>query len=299
MSVSAVLCAVVITAEFGADLPEHSVSPLILGGTATAVHLAAYGGLLLTRRKQILRAAFVPVSAVVVLTVAGAGLFHLDFFRSAFHALASCYIIFLYHRRYLPWAATGKAGSRAINWFSSAMLVVGLMWVLVHAYAGIILQSSAAEYWVAFNLYTVGLLGIGLVVLLRVSHDPGVRVTISPDSLTADGRDYTGLLGTTDLRLLSYLANAPDRHVTCADIVVALNGVQAGADAVAEDCRRCISSHEKASLCPHYRRTYNQVLKIKRTIEALGIGTIVAPPNKMNITTDGWALKLHENVHLG
>ena len=298
MTASVVLCATAIAAQASAELPGSGRLPLLLGGAVAAVHLAIYGGLLMTRRSRLVRLGLMPAAGIAMVAVITAGLVYADFFRSAFHTLGALYLIFLYHRRHLPWAVTADAGTRTLVRFSSVMLLTGLLWVFVHAYVGVFLRLPGTEWWIPFNLYTLGILGIGLVIVMRVPHDSSVHVVITPESIVVNGNDYTGLLGSTDLRILSFVAGAPGRRVTCSDILSALSETQTKPHGMPEECQKCVSAREKASLCPHYRRTYNQILKVKRTIETLGIGTITPPANKMNVTTDGWLLETARNVHL-
>ncbi len=298
MSASVVLCATAIAAQAGADLPGGDRLPVHLGGAVGAVHLAVYGYLLMTRRSGVLRVAFMPATGIAMAAVIAAGLFYPDFFRSAFHTFGACYLLFLHHRQHLSPAAIGENAARTLVRFSFAMLLAGLLWVLIHAYVGVFLRLPGTEWWISFNLYTVGMLGIGLLVIMRLPHDRSVTVVITPEAILVNGNDYTGLLGSTDLRLLKFVVDAPGRRATCSDIVAALNEEPGEPQGMPEDCRRCVSAREKASLCPHYRRTYNQILKLKRTIEALGIGTITPPANKMNVTTDGWVLETARNVYL-
>ncbi len=69
-------------------------------------------------------------------------------------------------------------------------------------------------------------------------------------------------------------------------------------DISAEACARCVEEPLKATGCRTYRRIYKRVNDIRKLLEALEIGTILNPDNKMKVVERGWKLRLFDDVRV-
>ena len=275
-------------------------SPFWVALILMPLHLAIYAVLLNVRKELFFRRAFLPASGLAVAGILAAGIFvDSDFLRTTFHVLASLYVIFLYRKDLFPWSRGPRSNTRFLFWFSLLMAFAGFAWVLVYGFYGLVLRTSGAVYWMLFNLYTIGILIVGLNAIMYTRQALFTQVRVTASSLEVDGRDCTMLLGRKDLLLLRIFIQEPGRHATCARIIEGLASGEDGAEESARaQCYECIMEKHKATLCPSYRRVYNQILKVKKILETMDIGTIVPPKNKMNVTVDGWVLRIFENVHL-
>ncbi len=297
---SVLLSSFVISGLPNARTSGRLLPPLLVAAILMPLHLALYVVLLNARKRAFFRVAFPLASALALASILAAGiLFYPDYLRTAFHVLAALYIIFLYRKDLLRRTKEARANTKALYWLSLIMSLSGCLWVLMYGFYGTILRTSGAEYWMLFNLYTVGVIIVGLNATMHVRQTLYTQVCITAASLEVDGRDCTMLLGRKDLLLLRAFIERPGRRATCALIIEALSSSSSAAEQPGRlDCRECGKEKRKATLCPSYRRVYNQVLKVKKILETMDIGTIVPPQNKMNVTVDGWVLRIFENVHL-
>jgi hypothetical protein len=265
----------------------------------SVLHCFGYELLLHLRRPSWLRAAFFAVTIVVLGSIGIMGALESpEYLRSVFHAGAAIYCLFLYRRDTISRALQSKVNARTIYLFSLIMVASGFAWVLIYGTLGLLLLHGTAPLWMLFNFYTVGILVVGLHATLSIRRNLSIRVRIGNALFEVDGRDCTPLLGRTDRVLLLTFLSDPQRRATCAGIASAMaSGVDArhGSD---DDCARCIQENRKATLCHAYRRIYNQVLKVKKILETLEVGTIVPPTNKMRVTHDGWAFRAFADVTL-
>ncbi len=298
-SISVLLASIEISGTQATGTPG-SFRPFLVAMILLPLHFAIYAVLLSARKEAFFRRAFLPASGIAVAGILAAGLVvDPDFLRTVFHTLAALYIIFLYRKDLFPWSRGARANTRFLFWFSLLMAAAGFLWVIVYGFYGLVLRTSGAESWMIFNLYTIGILIIGLNAIMHTRQALFTRVLVTPVSLEVDGRDCTMLLGRKDLLLLRIFIQEPGRRATCARIVSGLDsGDEVAGKQTGARCHMCIVEKHKATLCPSYRRVYNQILKVKKILETMDIGTIVPPKNKMNVTADGWVLRIFENVQL-
>jgi hypothetical protein len=218
-----------------------------------------------------------------------------NYLRCAFHAIAALILVFMFKRHRLPFVGNTRESNRISFVFLIVLEVSGLFWVILHGYHGIILSTNSTQKWIGFNIYTIGYLLIGLMAILHAHSLMLKRVWVSRSRFFVDDRDYTPLMGSGDLGILYQFVVSTGHKVTCGDIV---QKIETGSTHRIPDCPACRENHNKATLCPDYRRIYNQILKIKKILETLGIGTILQPPNKMNVTREGWRLELFHHVSI-
>ena len=79
------------------------------------------------------------------------------------------------------------------------------------------------------------------------------------------------------------------KGIRCMDLQKFLNGDS-------EECSLCLESTAKASQCKRYKTLYNRILSIKKILETFEIGTFISPDNKRDILSQGWKLRLFDDV---
>jgi len=89
-----------------------------------------------------------------------------------------------------------------------------LFWSMLFGYHIIILAIPDTRPWIAFKLYTIGLLVIKLAALLETCQASLLTVRVTATSLSIDGRDFTPLLGKSDLGILGLNVNNHEHRPT-------------------------------------------------------------------------------------
>ncbi len=278
-----------------ASFAAFLLSPIAPGLLLAAFHAAAYLVILSMERPRGFLIAFASGGAFILASIVASALaVYPDLLRSTFHAAGALILIFVFKRDRLPFIDNRKDLARVVLYFLAFLEAGVLIWVILHAYHGIILGAPATKQWIVFNLYTAGYLFLGLVAILYTRRLMRTRVLVTGDRFLVDENDCTPLFGRSDLLVMRLFARSRERRVTCADILREAGSVPSAASR----CGRCVSGRHKATLCADYRRIYNQVLKTKKILESLRIGTILQPGNKMNVTREGWWLELFQHVDL-
>ena len=145
---------------------------------------------------------------------------------------------------------------------------------------------------ISVSIFILVVLLIVMYRVLFVKTTLKVYFRITGYSLSVDDLDYSALLSDGDLKLLYLFACKDNLKINCSEIQHELTGILPSA------CHDCRQNSVKATMCPAYKKTYNQILKIKKTIETLKIGTIIPPQNKLDILKEGWTLNLYNNICL-
>jgi len=299
-SCSVLLASLTILETQHVRLPGHFLSPLLVAIALTPLQFVLYAALLNIRREAIFRKLFPIASGFALAGTIAAGIFsNPEYLRSAFHGVASLYIIFLYRRDPKGKDRGGSFNNKFLYRFSLIVAAAGFIWVIIYGFYGVVLHALGTESWMIFNGYTVGVIVIGLNAILQLKRASYTEVRVSASSFHVDGHDFTGLFGQKDLLLLNIFVSREDRHATCAQIMdeLSLPELRAG-HLGSTDCQTCVRDRQKATRCSSYRRVYNQVLKVKKILESMDVGTVNPPKNKMNVKTDGWVLRIFENVRL-
>jgi len=68
--------------------------------------------------------------------------------------------------------------------------------------------------------------------------------------------------------------------VRCADLAANMEGNRTGRCSAPDSC--------KPSICAEYALLYRSIHETRKRLEALNIGTIVGPENKMAVRDQGW-----------
>ncbi len=121
-------------------------------------------------------------------------------------------------------------------------------------------------------------------------------IKITDSGLFIDNWNFSDYFSRTDREIvIRLLANG--RPITCSFLA----GSRSGTDQYEthpESCRECIEYGYSATHCPKYKNFYNRILHIKKLFEALELGTVSAPKNKLRIKETGWKARLSENVEI-
>jgi hypothetical protein len=272
--------------------------PLHAGIITALVHFCLYLFIMNLSKTKLFVKAFICTGVVIIGSIIGIGLvIRGDYFRSAFHALAAIFIVFLYKYDLFNTKPGNPDRQKIVYVFAILLSLAGFGWIFVLGYNGIIIGNHGAIRWMGFNLYTVGILAIGFNALFSMHHSLFTHVRITEERIFINRDEYTFLLGKKDILLLHLLINAANRQATCSQIFASFGTNENSRDRNdSADCGACIREKRKATLCSRYRSLYNQILKLKKFLETMKLGTIVAPENKMNIVREGWSLKLFEGI---
>ena len=278
----------------------NNSNPIFIGICLMIFFFGLYIYLLNCNRTKDYFRRYILLSLIIMLCILSVGIFfYTDYLRSAFHAICGLYLILLYKQDFFRQMTINKDRMKFLFAFTLYISIAGLVWVILYGYYGIILKAPGTKNWILFNLYSLGYLFIGLDAVFFMKSKLFTQVRITSDSLFIDDIDYSQLLGQKDIQVLRLFIQNNQYKTSCSVISKELlldkneNGI-----IKLIDCETCIKEKQKATLCPYYRRIYNQVLKIKKFLETMGIGTILSPQNKMNIIRDGWILHIFENIRI-
>lgn len=280
--------------------PAYNSDPLVIGICLMIFFFGLYIYLLNCNRTKDYIRRYILLSLLIILSILGVGIFlYTDYLRSAFHAICGLYLILLYKQDFFRQMTINKDRMKFLLYLTLFISIAGLGWIILYGYYGIILRAPGAKNWILFNLYSLGYLFIGLDAVFFMKSKLNTQVRITPDSLFIDDNDYTQLLGQKDIQVLRLFVQNNQYKTSCSIISkeLLLDKNENGTTKLI-DCKTCIREKQKATLCPNYKRIYNQILKIKKFLETMGIGTILSPQNKMNITREGWILRIFENIRI-
>ncbi len=272
------------------------LAPLPLGLLLATLHFAVYLAILGAGRGTFVKTYTAGAFVLALSTLLLALLVYEDLLRSMFHVIGACMLILAFRYEYFRIPGNRRENAKTLMYILVCVEVCISVWVLVHAVYGLLLLAESARKWVLLNAYTAGYLFFGVLAIKSSRDLMNRRVVLNRESLTIDEVDYTPLLGSTDLRVLALFARFPGKAITCAAILADSAEKPADREALTRACADCFAEHHKATLCADYKRIYNQILKIKKILETLRVGTIVQPQNKMDIITEGWTLEVFQSV---
>lgn len=221
-----------------------------------------------------------------------------EFLKSAFHAMGLLFTASLYRKEDLYKDNLSKDVTRNLIRLAFAILIAAIIWMLLLAYNIVFLKILGGLDWMLFNLYSVFCILIGIDALATLQYGFNTHVYIKKEAIVIDNTDYSNLLSAGDIRIFRAFATSKKRKINCSDVMKKILGKSVPIDKSADKCSICLKENYKATLCSDYKRIYNQINKLKRFLETMNTGTILAPPNKMDITTEGWSLQLFENTKI-
>ncbi|MEJ5189310.1 MAG: hypothetical protein WHT84_08890 [Breznakiellaceae bacterium] len=272
------------------------IKPCVIGILLAVLHGIAYFYILTAENPKFIQkfflCAFLCLSTIILLSIT----LYQELFRSAFHILGAFFLIFIFKFENFNLSRTNKLNIQLLYILLITIEIVVTLWVFLHAIYGVLLRAPFAQKWVLFNLYTSGYLIIGIFAIFELRSFINILVLINKESFVVDNENYSHLFGKKDLFLLWLLTQQEYKALTCSEIMQSYS-TQFGQEKKSfPQCTTCITHKYKATMCNEYKQIYNQILKIKKTLETLHIGTIIQPSNKMKIKEEGWRFEPFQGV---
>ena len=269
----------------------NGFSPVYIAASVMVVmHFGCYLFLFNYKEQRHFHMAFSICLFIILGTIITAALtVHEDFCRSAFHAGAQLFLVSIYQRENLYKARNGKEQIRILYYAALVMVIFGLFWVVMMGMSGVVFKVQAVRNWMVFNFYSGGTIILSVDPILSLKEKLFTQLKVTENTIHIDGHDYSQLLGEKEIGVLHVFLNSPEFSANCSTILEKIGEPSS-------KCSECLENRNKATLCPDYKRLYNQINKIKRFTETMQVATILPPQNKMEITREGWTLHLFSNV---
>jgi hypothetical protein len=226
------------------------------------------------------------------LVIASSTLIHRDFFTSLFQEILCLPIIFFYFLRTREQPASRTVlVSMGRTGYTFAFVYV--QWIMLMGYAISTRAEPRPIEALIYNAYNLS----QAVFLFLSSRALGQKalhtVEIRDDRILVNGKDMTSILTPKQLRLITAFFATPERRLSCPEIQRILYGEE-----TRPECAECDEERTKPTQCARYRTTYNTILDLKKSLEFLEIGTIMAGENRRLILREGWRLAVFENVRV-
>ena len=237
------------------------------------------------------------VAVLVILSVIAGIRIHRDFYSAAFMYIMATPVLVLY---YVLWVQPSAPISRgALAAFSTGGFILSVFysqWIILMGYAIATRAEPRPMQALAYNLYNLVLVLLLLSLSRSIRKETYHTLLVGSSSVKVDGRDLTAYVGKRKADLVAAFASAPERTLRCPQIQAIL--VEGPLNQDDPSCESCGATDTKATLCKKYRNTYNNILDLKKLLEFLEIGTIIAPDNKRKVLAEGWKMNLFENARV-
>ena len=277
-----------LTAENFASSPLYLYTGILL----MLLHLASYAIINYSPAKFFPLIFTIFGFVIIVSTLTASYIVHQDFLKTCFHSAAQLFIISLYRKKDIYREDPSKNITRCLIILSTAFIFASIVWMLMLGYHIIFKDMPGGHSWMLFNLYSNINILVGIDALIILQNSLYTHVCISRNSIKINDKDFSNLLSSGDIAILAAFAGNVDRKRSCADLL------SLDAEHLNEKCVECLQNQYKATMCSDYKRIYNQIHKIKKFLETMDIATIRSPENKREITTEGWNLRMFENIRL-
>jgi hypothetical protein len=249
------------------------------------------------------RALFSRIFVFAILFISGSLIFmavqiHKDLFITAVPLIISFYTIFISRiRMFESGVFKEKVFIKHLYNFSTIICVLIFLWVVLMGYAILRGQAPRIITVIPLDIYYLVLALILYFTTVKLKLHLYRHVYISGKSIHFDDYDFSHYFNPVNFSIVKYFIGHLDKPVHCSDLNTFLNhSVKDSNFNHKVNCAECLERNYKATLCPRYKTLYNRVHEIKLIIEALEIGTIIYPDNKMKITAEGWKLRLFHDV---
>jgi Predicted nucleoside-diphosphate sugar epimerases len=234
--------------------------------------------------------------------VAGAivlgGTLHRDFFTAAFQFLIGAAIALLF--RVYARSEPGKRLERDVAIGKGGVILAAFYaeWVMLMGYAIATRAEPRPVEALVYNVYNLGQILAMLYLARNIDRRTHHLLMLSEQAILVDGRDIVPVIGRSQAEMLRAFARAPGTVLTCPEIQSILRAGEGQTPSEDSGCAACAESGTKAALCAKYRSTYNNLLELKRLLEFLEIGDIVAPANRRKVLSEGWRFSLFEGARI-
>jgi len=237
------------------------------------------------------------MASLVGASIAAAIYIDRDFYTAAFQYILAAPMLFMF---YIRSGSSKEPFPRNTQLsLSKAGYVLSLFygqWIFMMGYAIATRAEPRPQQSLVYNLYNLILTLLLFYLSRSLKRESFHTLRIEKSSITVNGSNLESYVGKKKADLVVAFAKAPNRTLRCAEIQKILpdESMPEGEPA----CEACGEADTKATQCKRYRRTYNDILDIKKLLEFLEIGTITAPENKRRILLEGWKLILFENARI-
>jgi hypothetical protein len=216
---------------------------------------------------------------------------------SGFAFLVALQYFSLFIRRYRSYG-TGPRLDRALiaRVYSLSLLVFGMVgiWLLVLGIAVALDRAPRLATSLPLDLYWLVLAFDLFFSSVRLRRLLWREIRVRDGKVFIDGYEFSHFISPLGTEVLGFLMSRPGGRATCGEMVIALEGEGKTGDE--DGCRNCIVRAGKTTACRSFRKLYLTILELKKLLETLEIGTILAPENKFRIRDEGWRLCIFGDV---
>ncbi len=216
---------------------------------------------------------------------------HRDYFSAYMPAGLSCWVAYLVSFRGMMGVERARNQFRALTIASGLIWLTTMQWLILMSYSIVTRTEPRWAEATVYNLYNM----VYLVILywawnrVYLNHQKTVLL-LTPDHVSINGIDLSLVFGSGGRLTMLALVEAwrQGGSMTCATFH----------QRPGNGSGTCLAESCKVSQCTEYRNLYNQVLGVKKIVEAFKLGTIQGPDNKRQIRTEGWSFQPGRTVHV-
>jgi len=245
---------------FGLAVPAASFAPVLAAAILQAA-VAAWALDSEDARRLGLRLSLFAVVALGAPVAAGMFL-HPDFFSAVFMAIIQGLCLGLYRGELVYGTRPCSPARSGFHRFGLAASILFTGWICLMGYA---LATRSEPRWMEsliYNVYNALLAAALFYTTLRTVGNAKRTVSASKASFTVDGLDFGPVIGPVACEIAGMLLSS-GTGAGCAEIRRRLHG------------EPCVCDFEdRPGFCADYSTIYNAVIKIRRLVEALRIGTV-------------------------
>jgi hypothetical protein len=203
----------------------------------------------------------------------------------------------LFIRRYRSYGTGPRLDRALIARVYSLSLVVFCMvgiWLLALGTATALGRGPRLAASLPLDLYWLMLAFDLFFSAVRLKRLLWREIRVHGGKVFIDGYEFSHFITPLGAEVLGFLMSRPGGRASCGEMVRAL-GTE-GKTGDEDECGDCIVRAGKTTACRSFRKLYLTILELKKLLETLEIGTILAPENKFRIRDEGWRLRISGDV---
>ena len=226
-------------------------------------------------------------------------LVHRDYFSSLFQLVLIYWRLFVFKNSLFTSLHSKKQFYTYLFIINTVIFGLAMVWIMFMGYAIATRQEPRWAESIVYNAYNLVLIFILGAVSLRLQLRRFRIITVSGDNLYIDNWNFSSYFGEIDKKIVLLFLHSRN-EITCSVIDEHVrDGMHEGrGKATKWECNDCLEQDFTATRCPKYKNIYNRILNIKKLFESLEIGTLISPQNKRQIKTEGWKLRLFDDVRV-